>query len=102
MLEAELDVASGLAREAGRILLEIYATDFSVACKGRADPVTEADRLANALLVRELRARFPGDGIVAEESPITAMPSAGSAAAGSSIRSTAPRSSSPRTASSRS
>jgi 3'(2'), 5'-bisphosphate nucleotidase len=69
MLEAELDIASDLARQAGRILLEVYATDFSVAWKGKADPVTQADRLANVLLVRELRARFAGDGVVAEEDP---------------------------------
>jgi 3'(2'), 5'-bisphosphate nucleotidase len=69
MLETELQVATQLAREAGRILLEIYATDFAVAWKGKADPVTEADRAVNALLVRELRARFADDGIVAEENP---------------------------------
>lgn len=67
MLERELDEAAKLAREAGKILLEIYATDFAVRMKGRADPVTEADTRANALLVRELRARFPEDGVVAEE-----------------------------------
>ena len=69
MLASELQAATQLARQAGRILLEIYATDFSVAWKGKADPVTEADRQANALLVRELRARFTGDGVVSEEDP---------------------------------
>jgi 3'(2'), 5'-bisphosphate nucleotidase len=69
MLDTELAIASDLARQAGRILLEIYATDFSVAWKAEADPVTEADRSANALLVRELRAHFAADGIVAEEDP---------------------------------
>jgi 3'(2'), 5'-bisphosphate nucleotidase len=69
MLDTEQRVATHLAREAGRILLEIYATDFSVGWKGKADPVTEADRQVNALLTRELRARFPGDGVVAEEDP---------------------------------
>jgi 3'(2'), 5'-bisphosphate nucleotidase len=67
MLERELNSAVELAREAGRILLDIYARDFSVAYKSKNDPVTEADKLANAFLVRELRARFPSDGIVAEE-----------------------------------
>jgi 3'(2'), 5'-bisphosphate nucleotidase len=67
MLEAELKAAQDLALEAGRILLSIYAKDFSVAYKGKNNPVTEADQLVNAFLVRELRQRFPEDGIVAEE-----------------------------------
>jgi 3'(2'), 5'-bisphosphate nucleotidase len=47
--------------------MEIYATDFGFELKGKADPVTEADRRANAYLVGELRKAFPADGIVAEE-----------------------------------
>ena len=72
MLKQELDTAIDIARDAGRVLLEIYATDFGVDFKGQgtSDPVTEADRRANALIVERLRASFPGDGIVAEESGI--------------------------------
>jgi 3'(2'), 5'-bisphosphate nucleotidase len=69
MFEQELSVAAQLAKEAGRILMEIYARDFTVAYKGKNDPVTEADQLANAYLVEALRQHFPADGIVAEESP---------------------------------
>jgi 3'(2'), 5'-bisphosphate nucleotidase len=69
MLERELSAAAELAREAGRILMEIYARDFAVSYKGKNDPVTEADQLANAYLVSQLKQRFPEDGIVAEESP---------------------------------
>lgn len=69
MLEHELDEASRIAREAGRILLGIYDTDFDVAYKDRSDPVTEADRRANDFLVEKLRTLFPEDGVVAEESP---------------------------------
>jgi 3'(2'), 5'-bisphosphate nucleotidase len=70
MLEQELESAATIAREAGQILLEIYATDFGVSFKGqgKSDPVTEADRRANAHIVERLRASFPGDTIVAEES----------------------------------
>ncbi len=67
MFEPEISAAVELARGAGRILMEIYARDFAVAYKGKNDPVTEADQLANAYIVQELRARFPSDGIVAEE-----------------------------------
>ena len=70
MLDSELTHAVSIAREAGRILLDIYATDFSVDFKGQgqSDPVTEADRRANAYIVARLHAEFPSDGIVAEES----------------------------------
>jgi len=67
MLEAELKTAVELARGAGKILMEIYAKDFAVAYKGKNDPVTEADELANAYIVERLRKAFPDDGIVAEE-----------------------------------
>lgn len=67
MLERELEEGARIAREAGRILMRIYQTDFDVAYKGKSDPVTEADTLANAYLVDELRRLFPEDGIVAEE-----------------------------------
>jgi 3'(2'), 5'-bisphosphate nucleotidase len=64
----ELDEAARLAREAGAVLMRIYATDFAVSYKGPNAPVTEADKQANALLVEGLRKAFPEDGVVAEES----------------------------------
>jgi 3'(2'), 5'-bisphosphate nucleotidase len=68
-LAPELEVAKAVARDAGRILLEVYATDFSVVEKpSGGGPVTVADERANAYIVRELRRAFPGDGVVAEES----------------------------------
>ena len=69
MLQEERDFAAEIARKAGALLMEIYATDFDVAYKGKANPVTIADTKANAYLVRALRERFPEDGVVAEESP---------------------------------
>lgn len=67
MLERELDSAIEIARGAGRILLDIYATDFDVALKEGNSPVTVADTRANAYIVEQLASRFPEDGIVAEE-----------------------------------
>ena len=66
-LRDDLVIARRIARDAGAILMDIYGTDFDVAYKGKSNPVTEADTKANAFIVRELRAAFPGDGIVAEE-----------------------------------
>lgn len=75
MLDRELVEAVKLAREAGEILREIYATDFAVrdkAAGGAAgaenDPVTEADTRVNAFLVGRLQETFPADAIIAEES----------------------------------
>jgi 3'(2'), 5'-bisphosphate nucleotidase len=68
MLKPELTEVIRIARGAGAILMDVYATDFSVAYKAKSDPVTEADTRANAYIVEELRRAFPGDGIVAEES----------------------------------
>lgn len=71
MLEQELEEAARVAREAGEILLSIYATDFDVAYKGKSDPVTDADRRANDFIVERLRTLYPDDGVVAEESANT-------------------------------
>lgn len=69
MYEKELEVASRLAREAAVVIRQVYETPFSVVNKsGGAGPVTEADKRANALIVKGLEAAFPGDDIVAEES----------------------------------
>ena len=67
-LARELDVALAVARRASALILEIYATPFTVELKGPDDPVTRADREANTLICEALAAAFPGDAIVAEES----------------------------------
>lgn len=68
-MEKELKVARNLAREAGRVLLDIYAGEHDVQWKGHDDPVTAADHAANELIVKELRRHFPEDGILSEEAP---------------------------------
>jgi myo-inositol-1(or 4)-monophosphatase len=60
--------AAGLAREAGAILREGYGRIHAPERKGRIDLVTEFDRRSEALLLGELRRRFPTHGILAEES----------------------------------
>lgn len=67
MLDQDLREAVRIARHAGGILMDVYATDFSVAYKTKSDPVTEADTRANAYIVEQLRQSFPNDGVVAEE-----------------------------------
>ncbi len=68
-MEKELEVARRLAREAGAILMEFYRGETEVQWKGHDDPVTAADRAANAMIVRELQRYFPRDAILSEELP---------------------------------
>ncbi|HEX8560611.1 MAG TPA: 3'(2'),5'-bisphosphate nucleotidase CysQ [Pyrinomonadaceae bacterium] len=67
--ERELGVAVELARRAGEAALAFYGKPLRVEHKDEFnEPVTQADRVANELIVRGLREAFPADGILAEES----------------------------------
>jgi 3'(2'), 5'-bisphosphate nucleotidase len=58
---------AALASEAGRVVMEVYATDFAVRRKADASPVSEADEAAEALLVPGVEKLLPGVPILAEE-----------------------------------
>jgi 3'(2'), 5'-bisphosphate nucleotidase len=67
----DLRVACELARAAGAAILEHYEGPIHVEQKNSADdtePVTQADRVANEMIVNGLKREFPNDGILAEES----------------------------------
>lgn len=71
-LDAELSAAVALARECGVVALT-YQTGGASAMETRdkpddEGPVTRADTEINARLVEALRAAFPGDAVVGEES----------------------------------
>ena len=69
--DQELRVACELARTAGAAILEHYEGPLKIEQKTNYDdvePVTQADRIANELIVTGLKREFPGDGILAEES----------------------------------
>ena len=68
LIENELPLVERLVREAGALVRSFYENGVEVAWKGINDPVTAADHAANAYLVAGLRAAFPDDGILAEES----------------------------------
>lgn len=67
-MSADLAALLRIASDAARVVMEVYAREFSVEYKAPQDPVTEADRRANALIVERLTREFPGVPIVAEES----------------------------------
>ncbi|KYF90453.1 3'(2'),5'-bisphosphate nucleotidase CysQ [Sorangium cellulosum] len=66
--DRELDEIVRIARAAAAIVMDVYATPFTVEMKGPGDPVTRADREANALICSALEAAFPGEAVLAEES----------------------------------
>src|SRR5687768_13015652 len=70
-LSHDLQYATELARGAGKVILDHYGkverlTKTHAAATDEA--VTEADRASQRHIVAGLRKRFPGDGIVGEES----------------------------------
>ena len=68
MVEMELaGTAAEIAREAGALLRSYYEKGVTAEYKGDVDIVTEADRASEALIVAQLRAKFPGHGIYGEE-----------------------------------
>lgn len=69
--EREMSVALELAREAGAAILDLYEGPLDIQQKIGAndrEPVTQADTLANEIIVQRLGREFPDDGILAEES----------------------------------
>ena len=69
--DLELNVAVDVAREAGAAILEYYERPLDIQQKYSAndyEPVTEADKVANQIIVDRLAQQFPVDGILAEES----------------------------------
>jgi 3'(2'),5'-bisphosphate nucleotidase len=69
-LERELEVACRAAREAGAVILGYYGNpELEVETKIDTSPVTIADKSANAVVIEYLRAAFPDDALLSEESP---------------------------------
>ena len=57
-----------LASAAGRVVMDVYATDFEVRRKDDWSPVSDADERAEALLIPGVHELLPGVPVVAEES----------------------------------
>jgi len=56
-----------LIRDAGKVIMDIYATDFDVTKKGDDSPVTAADQAAEAVILAGLKRIAPDIPVVAEE-----------------------------------
>jgi myo-inositol-1(or 4)-monophosphatase len=62
-----VNVAEGIAREAGALLKSFYQKGVTAEYKGDVDLVTEADKASEKLLRERLQAAFPTHGIYGEE-----------------------------------
>ncbi|HVY63212.1 MAG TPA: 3'(2'),5'-bisphosphate nucleotidase CysQ [Gammaproteobacteria bacterium] len=62
-----LDAVAGLAREAGKAILEVYGGEFAVTFKADRSPLTEADERAHAIIDRGLKALAPDVPVLSEE-----------------------------------
>lgn len=67
----ELEVAKHAAREAGKKIMEVYASPFQVEIKKDASPVTQADKRAEKIILQLLLEQFPHYGVLAEETEDT-------------------------------
>jgi fructose-1,6-bisphosphatase/inositol monophosphatase family enzyme len=65
---ADVAFAREIAERAGLILLERYERVERIDYKSAKDVVTEVDHLSESLIIDAIHERFPGDGILAEES----------------------------------
>lgn len=64
----ELAFATDLAHRAGGVLVESYERVETIDYKSKRDVVTNADYASEHLVIDAIRARYPNDGILAEES----------------------------------
>jgi myo-inositol-1(or 4)-monophosphatase len=65
--DAELALALDLATRAGELQMDRYERVGRIDYKSARDVVTEVDHLSEALILDGIRATFPGDAILAEE-----------------------------------
>ncbi len=65
----ELETAAKIAREAAVLVRGYHRKKMVIEAKAGNEPVTEADRAANALIVKRLGEAFPKDTILSEEIP---------------------------------
>ncbi len=67
MPNVELEILADIAEAAGHAIMDVRARGYRVEEKPDHSPVTEADLAANAVILRELAARFPAISVLTEE-----------------------------------
>ena len=67
-MKSLIDPVVALAEQAGKAILEVYASDFEVQSKDDDSPLTQADLASHHCIVAGLEALTPGMPIISEES----------------------------------
>jgi 3'(2'), 5'-bisphosphate nucleotidase len=67
----DVDTIAELARQAGRAILEVYGTEFTVEEKQDRSPLTLADMRSHAILSQGLADRYPDIPVLSEEGKTT-------------------------------
>ena len=65
----ELETAAKIAREAAVLVRSYHGKRLHIESKSGGEPVTEADKAANTLILQRLAAAFPKDVVLSEEVP---------------------------------
>lgn len=68
-LAAREKLAVKASKKIGKLLRQSFGTSYQVRSKGDRDLVTDVDQQADRLITKLIKADFPQDGIVSEESP---------------------------------
>ncbi|MES1262084.1 MAG: inositol monophosphatase, partial [Acidobacteriota bacterium] len=68
--EKELTLGAAIARKAGDLALRIREGNIGIEIKSDESPVTVADKACEKLIVEELSAAFPEDGMLGEEGAV--------------------------------
>ena len=63
-----MDFTQNMARQAGKLLIEKFTQQHQIHYKGTIDLVTEADKMSEELILKEISRRYPEHGILSEES----------------------------------
>ena len=71
MIDIEIEKILEIAKEAGRLILDVYNTEFSVEYKEDSSPLTLADRRSNEFITYTLKVLYPDIPQIAEESAKT-------------------------------
>ncbi len=67
MKSAEMDLAQALAKAAGEIMRKNFTLNMKKEWKADKTPVTQTDLDINALVLKEIKAKYPDHSILAEE-----------------------------------
>ena len=68
-LSRELEISRAVAMEAAALVASFKGRPLDVQRKSGGEPVSQADLESSELIVRRLRAAFPGDAVLSEEVP---------------------------------